>query len=84
MVFKDDNERFSGAQNTMKARHDIRDMYLTASKDNEIPTSHEVDLMHTFLTGIANKYSNMSIRGVGQTMGDAFNVLSQEFNSIQH
>ena len=26
----------------------------------------------------------MSIQGVSQTVGDAFNMLSQEFNSIQH
>ena len=84
IVFKDDNERFSGAQNTKKSLHDIRDMYLTTIKDNEIPSSHAVDLMHTCLTGIAKKYFNFFIRGVCQTVGDSFNMLSREFNSIQH
>ena len=53
MVFKDDDERFSGTQNAKKSLHDIRDMYLTAIKDSEIPTSHAVDLTHACLTGIA-------------------------------
>ena len=59
-VFKYD-ERFPGAQNTSKSRHDIRNISLTPIQDNEIPTGHAVDLMHTCITGIAKKYFNMSI-----------------------
>lgn len=62
MMFKDEADKFSGTQQSKTPLHEVREAFITATIDHEIPRDKSVDLMHVCLTGMAKKFYYRSIR----------------------
>ena len=81
--FKDE-DKYIGSISGRVPLHRIKNRFLDALHDQCIPKTDEVNLLHCCLSGMALDFYYKSIRGICQTVEEAFKSLEKHFNSFQH
>ena len=65
----------------MLSLHRFKQLFLTRIEQYKLPDESDLPLMPSALEGIALDYYFDSIKGVAETVADAFDLLDSTFNS---
>jgi len=77
-------DKFSGSVSAKISLHRVRNRFIDVIRDQSIPRQEEVNLLHCCLCSMALDFYYKSIRGIANSMDEAFRMLEAQFNTLQH